>query len=197
MLRPWTAARSGGSALSRRAVLTGLAGLAAAATFVTATGPASAAIPRIPSSPGRLRFNNLHTGETLDVTYREKGTYLPDALSEMNRILRDHRTGDVHEIDPALFDILVDLSRAVDKPKGTFNIISGYRSPKTNAMLASASGGVAKRSLHMDGMAIDISMDGAGLKHLRDAAIGLQRGGVGFYPKSGFVHVDTGRVRSW
>lgn len=197
MPRPWTAAPAGGPALSRRAVLTGLVGAAAAATVFTASGPASAAIPRIPSSPGRLRLHNLHTGDTVDVTFREKGRYVPDALAELNTVLRDHRTGDVHDMDPSLFDVLVDLARAVDNPKGRFNIISGYRSPKTNAMLAANSGGVAKKSLHMQGMAIDIAQDGTSLKHLRNAAIGLKRGGVGYYPRSGFVHVDTGRVRSW
>ncbi|SOD96676.1 DUF882 domain-containing protein [Caenispirillum bisanense] len=197
MLRPRTAAPQGGPAPSRRAVLTGLLGAAAAATVFSATGPASAAVPRIPSAPGRLRFHNLHTGDTVDVTYREKGRYLPDALEELNTVLRDHRTGDVHDMDPSLFDILVDLARAVDNPKGRFNIISGYRSPRTNAMLASASGGVAKKSLHMQGMAIDIALDGTSLKYVRKAGIALQRGGVGYYPKSGFVHLDTGRVRSW
>lgn len=197
MPRPWTAAPAGGPAPSRRAVLTGLLGAAAAATVFTAAGPASAAVPRIPTRPGRLRFHNLHTGDMVDVTYRENGRYLPDALAELNHVLRDHRTGDVHPIDPNLFDVLVDLSRAVDSQNGRFDIISGYRSPKTNAMLAANSGGVARKSLHMQGLAIDLALPGTELKYLRQAAIGLKRGGVGYYPKSGFVHVDTGRVRSW
>lgn len=197
MPRPWTAAPAGGPALSRRGVLTGLFGAAAAATVLGTAGPASAAIPRIPMSPGRLRFKNLHTGDMVDVTYRENGRYLPDALAELNHVLRDHRTGDVYDMDPALFDILVDIADAVGNPGSRFNIISGYRSPKTNAMLASNSGGVARKSLHMQGLAIDVSLDGTELGHLRDAGKALKRGGVGYYPKSGFVHLDTGRVRSW
>lgn len=196
MPRLWTAP-AGGPDVSRRRVLTGLLGAAAATTAFAVTGPAHAAYPRIPLSPGRLRFNNLHTGEVLDVTYREGGAYLPDALSEINTILRDHRTGDVHPMDPELMDLLTDLARAVDKPVGRFNIISGYRSPKTNAKLAAKSNGVAKKSYHMRGMAIDVSMDGVPLTDLHRAALALKRGGVGDYPKSGFIHVDTGRVRSW
>lgn len=196
MPRLWTASR--GPEVSRRGVLTGLIGAAAAtAVFTTPFQAAQAAYPRIPTGVGRLRFNNLHTGETLDVTYREGGKYLSDALSEINAVLRDHRTGDVHPMDPDLMDLLTDLARAVGRPDGRFNIISGYRSPKTNAKLASASGGVAKKSYHMKGMAIDVSMDGVALTDLHKAALSLKRGGVGDYPRSGFIHVDTGRVRNW
>ena len=110
--------------------------------------------------------------------------------------LRDHRTGDVHPIDPQLLDLLTHLQQSVDSARA-FEVISGYRSPKTNAMLASNSGGVARKSLHMQGMAIDIRLPGKRLKDLRAAALSLEAGGVGYYPSSDFVHVATGRVRSW
>ncbi|WP_201448354.1 DUF882 domain-containing protein [Caenispirillum salinarum] len=184
--------------MSRRRVLTGLVGAAAATAVLPALStPAIAAVPRIPADVGRLKFKNLHTGEMLDVTYREEGHYLPDALGEINHILRDHRTGDIYEMDRELMDLLTDLAASVDRPMGTFNIISGYRSPKTNATLAAKSNGVARKSYHMRGMAIDVSMDGVDLMDLHKAALRLKRGGVGDYPRSGFIHVDTGRVRSW
>lgn len=143
-----------------------------------------------------ISFHNLHTGENLTRTYWAAGAYIPEALTEIDTILRDWRTGDVHPMEPGLLDFLHDLRHAMgsDKP---FNVISGYRSPKTNAKLASASSGVAKKSLHMRGMAIDVALPGRDLADLRQTAINLQRGGVGFYPKSGFIHVDIGRVRNW
>ena len=143
-----------------------------------------------------ISFHNLHTGETLTRTYWAAGAYGPEALTEIDAILRDWRTGDVHPMEPELLDFLHDLRLAMDSSE-PFHVISGYRSPKTNAKLAAASSGVAKKSLHMRGMAIDVSLPGRELADLRQAAIGLQRGGVGFYPKSGFIHVDIGRVRSW
>lgn len=143
-----------------------------------------------------ISFHNLHTGESLTRTYWAAGAYVPEAMTEIDSILRDWRTGDVHPMEPGLLDFLHDLRHAMgsDKP---FNVISGYRSPKTNAKLASASSGVAKKSLHMRGMAIDVALPGRELADLRQTAIKLQRGGVGFYPKSGFIHVDIGRVRNW
>lgn len=190
--------KAAGPDVSRRRALAGLAGVATAAVILPALStPAIAAYPRISEDIGRLKLNNLHTGEALDVVYREKDRYLPDALSEINYVLRDHRTGDIHDMDPALMDLLTDLARRIDRPTGTFNIISGYRSPKTNAKLAAKSNGVAKKSYHMRGMAIDVSMDGTELMNLHKAALHLKRGGVGAYPRSGFIHVDTGPVRSW
>lgn len=147
-------------------------------------------------SARELSLENLHTGERLKATYWEKGAYLPDALAEVNRILRDFRTGDVHPIAPPLLDLLDRLALSVET-RAPFEVISGYRSPKTNAALADLSGGVAKKSLHMRGMAIDVRLGDVALPALRDAAIGLKGGGVGFYPRSGFVHVDIGRVRRW
>ncbi|MCF6200624.1 MAG: DUF882 domain-containing protein [Hydrogenimonas sp.] len=139
---------------------------------------------------------NLHTHESVKATYWADGRYFKEEIEELNRVLRDFRTGEVHPIDLALFDLLCDLgnSLGVDSP---FHVISGYRSPKTNETLRRISKGVAKRSLHMQGRAIDINLPGLKLETLRLAAAKLRRGGVGFYPKSGFIHIDTGRVRYW
>lgn len=144
----------------------------------------------------RLALYNTHTGEQLDVVYRENGEYHPDALASIDRVLRDHRTNDVAPIDPQLLDLLHRLGGLVDA-RQPFHVISGYRSPLTNARLAAASSGVARTSLHVEGRAIDIRLPGRELAQLRNAALSMQAGGVGFYPRTGFVHVDTGRVRSW
>ncbi|MFN3514768.1 MAG: DUF882 domain-containing protein [Phenylobacterium sp.] len=143
-----------------------------------------------------LSLLNLHTGEALKATYWEAGGYVPEALAALNRVLRDHRTGEVHAISPALLDLVANLTAKLET-RETVQIISGYRSPKTNAALHKASSGVASRSLHMDGLAMDIRIRGVPLANLRDAAWGMQAGGVGFYPGSDFVHVDVGRVRRW
>jgi len=144
----------------------------------------------------RLILKNVHTGEALDAVYWERGAYVPDALTEVNRVLRDFRTGDIHPIDPRLLDLVTDLHAKVGS--GTpFQVISGYRSPKTNAMLHEQSAEVAKHSLHMDGMAMDIFLEDVDLSHLHEAALDLGRGGVGYYPRSSFVHVDVGAVRQW
>ena len=143
-----------------------------------------------------LSFKNLHTGESLNATIWADGRYLDNELRAVNRVLRDHRSGDVYPIDPKLLDMLYALQHSVGV-SGAFHIISGYRSPKTNQKLRSKSSGVAKRSLHMQGKAIDIRLTGCELKHLRDAALALKAGGVGYYAKSDFIHVDTGRVRRW
>ena len=149
----------------------------------------------------RLAFVNTHTGESLDVVYREGGQYLSDALAEIALVLRDHRSGDVHAIDRELLDQLVRLRGLLDVGKRPFHVISGYRSPKTNAMLAARSGRVATKSLHLQGRAIDIRMPGVHLATLHRAALSMQAamqaGGVGYYAKSEFVHLDTGRVRRW
>jgi uncharacterized protein YcbK (DUF882 family) len=145
-----------------------------------------------------LAFDNLHTGEKLDVTYWAQGTYIPGALAEVNTILRDFRTGEKHPIAPDLLDLLALLRGRMDSGE-SFKVISGYRSPATNAMLreAHAHSGVASRSLHMQGKAIDIRLSSRPLTSLRDAALALRAGGVGYYPASDFVHVDVGRVRRW
>ena len=149
-----------------------------------------------------LDFAHTHTGEHLTVEYFSGGSYLPDALSTVNHFLRDFRTGDVHPIDagggfswnPA--DILHSLTQLTGSSK-PFQVISGYRSPQTNNMLRQHSEGVASGSLHMQGQAIDIRLADVPLAKLRNAALNIQRGGVGYYPASDFVHVDTGRVRRW
>jgi uncharacterized protein YcbK (DUF882 family) len=132
----------------------------------------------------------------LAATYFEAGRYLPDALAALDRVLRDHRTGEVHPIAPGLIDLVADLAGQFGRPDAV-QIISGYRSPASNAALHARSSGVATRSLHMQGMAMDIRVPGAPLERLRNAALALRRGGVGYYPASNFVHVDVGKVRQW
>ena len=143
-----------------------------------------------------LSFTHTHTGERLAVEYFSSGRYLADALSTVNHFLRDFRTGDVHEIDPQLLDLLHRLASTTDTAR-PFQVISGYRSPVTNEMLRHHSEGVAAGSLHMKGQAIDIRLADVPLAKLRAAALDARTGGVGYYPASDFVHVDTGRVRHW
>ena len=146
--------------------------------------------------PRRLVFDNLHTGEKLDAVYWDRGAYVPDALQAVNHVLRDFRNGEVHPIAPKLLDLLDVLSARVETNR-PFEVISGYRSPATNAKLHAKSNGVASKSLHMQGMAIDIRLADVDLSKLHDAALGMAVGGVGYYPSSDFVHVDIGRVRHW
>jgi uncharacterized protein YcbK (DUF882 family) len=143
-----------------------------------------------------LTFSHLHTGERLAVEYFDQGRYVPDALAAVNQLLRDFRTGDVRAIDPRLLDLLHALKGQTGSST-PFEIISGYRSPATNQKLRQASEGVAAGSLHMVGQAVDIRLADVRLAALRAAALDLGRGGVGYYPASNFVHVDTGRVRRW
>jgi uncharacterized protein YcbK (DUF882 family) len=150
-----------------------------------------------PASDARgLFLHNLHTGETLKTVYWERGAYVDGALGEARRLLRDWRNDQQHAMDPELFDLFHDLRARLDVDR-PFQIISGYRSPVTNAALHARSSGVATHSLHMSGKATDLRVEGVELRHLRSAALDLKRGGVGFYPVSNFVHVDTGRVRQW
>jgi uncharacterized protein YcbK (DUF882 family) len=166
--------------------------------FLAGLGVATAAFNARASSleTRALSFQSLHTGEALSIEYWQNGDYAPDALVAIDRILRDHRTGEVHAIDPRLLDLLHALANQAET-SAPFQVISGYRSPQTNATLADASSGVARRSLHMQGMAIDIAVERVSTDALRQAALSLGRGGVGYYPDPGFVHVDVGRVRSW
>lgn len=143
-----------------------------------------------------IAFTNLHTGESLKATYWEAGAYVPDALAALNRILRDYRTGEVHAIEPRLFDLITGLRTRLES-NAVVQVISGYRSPATNAALHARSEGVASHSLHMLGLATDLRIAGVDLTRIRDAALSLKGGGVGFYPQSQFVHVDVGRVRTW
>jgi uncharacterized protein YcbK (DUF882 family) len=148
------------------------------------------------SEERRLRFSHTHTGERLSVVYRAGGRYVPEALEQLDHFLRDFRTANVHRIDPELLDVLYGIQVATES-RGTYEVISAYRSPVTNEELRRKSGGVAKNSMHMKGKAIDVRLTDVATTRLRDAALKLQRGGVGYYPKSDFVHVDTGRVRRW
>jgi len=147
----------------------------------------------------RLRFFHTHTHERLDIVYRRGDTYLPEALDELDNFLRDHRTGDVHHFDPRLFDLLHDLTSSVNDSNGEIDVICGYRTPWSNEFLRTrtAHTGVARHSLHMQAEAIDIRLPGISTVAVRDAALRLHRGGVGYYRASDFVHVDVGRVRHW
>jgi len=144
----------------------------------------------------KLSFLNLHTGERTRATFWANGRYIPEGMRAINHVLRDHRTGDRYAIDPDLFDILHLLQSRLGTNQ-EFHVVSAYRSPASNAMLATRSNGVAKASLHTFGKAIDIRLPGRKLSDLRTAALSLQMGGVGYYPSSNFVHLDTGRIRFW
>lgn len=178
--------------MSRRRFLQGLTCVAASAAFPSL---ATAAIKKMPQVRN-LAFDNLHTGEKLALTYFENGHYVSEAIREINNLLRDHRTGDTTAMDPALFDLLHDMQYHLGANK-PFQIISGYRSPATNTMLHKTTSGVATKSQHTLGKAVDIRMEGVDSARIRKVAIAMKRGGVGYYPESNFVHVDTGRVRSW
>jgi uncharacterized protein YcbK (DUF882 family) len=144
-----------------------------------------------------LRFYHTHTGERLDVVYWRNNIYDANALKQLDRFLRDSRTGDIHHFDPHLFDVLFDLTRLVGSRNSEINVICGYRAPQTNDYLRTHTSGVAKQSLHMEAEAIDIRIPGVRTSNLRDAALTLGRGGVGYYAASDFIHVDVGRVRRW
>jgi len=143
-----------------------------------------------------LTLHNLHTGEALRSTYWTDGQVDLQEMAALSRLLRDHRTGDVHPIEIGVLDILWTLQQAVGNSTA-YEVISGYRSPKTNAKLKAVNRGVAKRSLHMLGRAIDVRLPGTKTSALKNAAISLRAGGVGYYRKSDFVHLDTGRFRTW
>jgi len=144
----------------------------------------------------RAALYNLHTGDRFDEVFYADGQYMPDALAEAMRVLRDWRNGEEHPMDPRLFDTLHEISARLDN-RSAFQVISGYRSPSTNAMLHARSSGVAEHSQHMLGKACDVRMEGVSLRDLRDAALDVGAGGVGYYPVSDFVHVDVARVRQW
>jgi len=152
-----------------------------------------------PSPEYRLRLYHTHTQEHLDVIYRRGDKYVPEALEQLDHFLRDHRTGTVHHFDPRLFDLLHDLIVSLDDDGGEIDVICGYRTPWSNEFLRrrSSQSGVARHSLHMQAEAIDIRLPGIPTSSVRDAALHLQRGGVGYYRGSDFVHVDVGPVRHW
>lgn len=185
----------------RRTGKVGLASLSLIAVFLMSplvshagVGPGSAAAREY-----RLRFYHTHTGERLDVVYRRGDQYIPEALLQLDHYLRDHRTGDVHHFDPRLFDLLYDLTASLGDSGGEIDVICGYRTPWSNEFLRTRRPhtGVARHSLHMQAEAIDIRLPGIPTSQLRDAALHLHRGGVGYYRSSDFVHVDVGRVRQW
>ena len=186
--------------ISRRGLL-GLGGGALAATIGFSTKQFAVAAPAIVGQkelPARtLSFDGYYTGEHVKkVTYWIDGEYVDDALKEINHALRDWRQDEVHPIDVNLLDLLYQLGRNLDTDCH-FELVSGYRSPKTNAMLHRMDPGVAVHSLHMNGQAVDISLPGRPLHKVKDMALAMELGGVGYYPESNFVHVDTGRVRRW
>jgi uncharacterized protein YcbK (DUF882 family) len=184
-----------GSAVDRRSFLkTGVVALFSAPALAEAATAPPSALAKL--SERTLSFYNLHTGESLKTVYWQTGAYLPSSLADINRVLRDHRTDEKHDIDKQLLDLLCDLRLRLDT-RESLQIISGYRSPATNALLHAKSDGVATHSLHMDGKAVDIRIRGRALSLLRKTALAMKAGGVGYYPSSDFVHVDIGRVRSW
>jgi uncharacterized protein YcbK (DUF882 family) len=154
------------------------------------------AAPAASSAARSLALWHTHTHENLRVAFADATGYRAAALGQVNSFLRDFRTSEVHDIDPKLLDLLHRLAGELDAPE-PFHVISGYRSRRTNSALRSKSGGVARYSLHMEGKAIDIRLPGVPLAQVREAALDLKLGGVGYYPGSDFVHVDTGRVRAW
>jgi uncharacterized protein YcbK (DUF882 family) len=164
-----------------------------AGTMRAADRDASAAAPE----QYRLRLYHLHTGERIDVVYRIGDRYLPDAVAQLDHFLRDHRTGDIKDYDLKEFDLLHDLMASLGHPQGTIDIVCGYRTPWSNNYLREHGHGVALHSQHMEAKAIDIRIPGVSTAEVRDAALALHRGGVGYYAESNFVHVDVGPVRRW
>jgi uncharacterized protein YcbK (DUF882 family) len=176
--------------LARRGLLFGAG--AAAATI------AAPAVLKAQTLPGvkRAMLHNLHTGDSFNEVYFANGRYVPGALAEAMRVMRDWRNGEEHPMDPRLFDTLHAINTRLDTNR-PFQLISGYRSPRTNAMMHARSSGVAKNSQHTVGKASDVRVEGVDLLHLRRAALDVGAGGVGYYPVSNFVHVDVARVRQW
>jgi uncharacterized protein YcbK (DUF882 family) len=194
--REQTPERRASGPFHRRAFL-GLGAAAAASVFAPARAQAATRAARVPERV--LSFFNTHTGERLRTAYCTGGEYHPEALTQVNYILRDFRANEIKPIDPRVLDLLHELGGTLETDQ-PFHVISGYRSPHTNDLLRERGGaatGVASHSLHMVGQAIDIRLPGVKLEHLRAAARSLKIGGVGYYPDLNFVHVDVGRVRYW
>ena len=187
----WASARPAGSHSN--------AGKSARRHRIADAAASASAEVRSLSDEFRLRLDNLHTGESLDIVYRIGDTYIPGALEKLNYFLRDHNTQDVIDYDPREFDVLHSVLARLHRPNGVIDIVCGYRTPETNEALREASprSGVAEHSQHMEGHAIDIRVPGVSTARLRNAALSLHAGGVGYYPVSHFVHVDVGPVREW
>ena len=180
--------------MTRRSFLKSSVALASALSVPALSKAAATAT----AAPGErtLRLYNTHTGESIKSVFWAEGQFIPEALNDINKILRDHRNGKIASMDPALLTLLERVSAQFGNNK-ILHVISGYRSPETNQLLANQSNGVAKHSMHMEGKAIDIRMPGTDLKQLHKAALAVRGGGVGYYDQSQFVHMDTGRVRTW
>lgn len=184
---------AGGAAAGRRGFLAAAVG----ATTLCAFPMVARAITHGAPSARDLAMDHTHTREKIELTYAIGKRYVPQALADLDHFLRDHYSGLAGHMDPGLYDIMHALVVSL-RARSPYQIISGYRAPQTNERLRTTrGGGVAKRSLHMDGKAVDLRIPGVPLKELRDAALDLKLGGVGYYPGSNFVHVDTGRVRFW
>jgi len=181
------------STWNRRRLLGALAAGAAVLPFAPLVRAADLAVPR---RERWLELVNTHTSEVAAVAFRNAQGFISDSIHRLQHVLRDHRANAEHPMDTGLYDLLADLAAAAGR-EPRFEVISGYRSPDTNAKLHERSNGVATRSLHMQGMAIDVRLKGVACSRLRDLALDMQRGGVGYYRVSDFVHVDTGRVRAW
>jgi uncharacterized protein YcbK (DUF882 family) len=165
---------------------------------VVSSGAVSGELPD-EGKPYQLRMTNLHTGESLDIVYRVGDTYVPEALEKLNYFLRDHYTQDVVQYEPKEFDVLHAMMSRLGRVGGMIQVVCGYRTPETNEALrhAAVKTGVAEHSQHMEGHAIDLRVPGVSTVLLRNAALSLHAGGVGYYPVSQFVHVDVGPVREW
>lgn len=173
-----------------------LAVLARSFPVRAAAPPSPATPPSVLTPPRALTLFNTHTDEAVTATFSAGGKYDPAVLARFNTVLRDHRSGEVGAIDPALFDYLFEVAERADA-EPAFDVISGFRSPSSNELLRSRSSGVAKGSLHLQGKAVDVRLRGVQTAKFHTLALDLARGGVGYYPKSDFVHLDTGRVRHW
>jgi uncharacterized protein YcbK (DUF882 family) len=174
--------------------------VAGAMLFLIALGSAHAQAPGATSARAAehsLQLYNTHTNEKIDIVYRRGDQYIQSALAKLDYFLRDHNTNEVRHFNPRLYDILSDLTASVGHPGSEIDIVCGYRTTSTNAALRAHTTGVAKNSLHIQAEAIDLRMPGVNTLRLRKAALALARGGVGYYPHSDFIHVDTGRVRQW
>ena len=178
--------------ISRRAFLTRSAMAAAGALLL----PSTPSFGSILSQERTLSFHNVHTDEELTIRCCPDQDYNRETRLRFSSLLRDHHADEVREMDPGLIDIFFALS-AFTGSMGTFKILSGYRSPETNSWLRRASHGVAEHSMHIEGKAVDIRMDDLSTRAIRDAGLALAMGGVGYYPSSNFVHLDTGRIRTW
>jgi uncharacterized protein YcbK (DUF882 family) len=188
--------------LSRRDVVIGVACVTACAMAYSLVPSLAQAAEAAANAAGKtpgvdwLELHNTHTNETLKVAFRNASGFIPTALEQLDTILGDHRSGEHRSMDPQLYVLLVDLAAAADhEPR--YEIISGFRASETNEKLRSNGGGQARNSQHIEGKAIDVRLKGVPCDRLRDLAVGLKRGGVGYYAKSDFVHVDTARVRYW